>query len=60
MVGTKGKVIYDTYGLKSRLLPESLQESVGDPPKTLPRITTSHEIELVERVQGHRRGVDAV
>ena len=43
MVGTKGKVIYDTYGLKSRLLPDSLQKSVGDPPKTLPRITTSHE-----------------
>ena len=43
MVGTKGKVIYDTYGLKSRLLPDSLHKSVGDPPKTLPRIATSHE-----------------
>ena len=43
MVGTKGKVMYDTYGLRSRLLPDSLQKSVGDPPKTLPRITTSHE-----------------
>jgi hypothetical protein len=44
MVGTKGKVIHNTYGLGARLLPASLQKSVGDPPRTLPRITTSHEV----------------
>ena len=43
MVGTKGKVIHNTYGLGSRLLPDSLAKSVGDPKQTLPRITTSHE-----------------
>ena len=43
MVGTKGKVICNTYGLGSRLLPDSLHKSVGDPPRTLERITTSHE-----------------
>ena len=52
MVGTKGKLIYDTYGLKSRLLPESLQKSVGDPPKTLPRITTSHETNWSDACKG--------
>jgi predicted dehydrogenase len=52
MVGTKGKVIYDTYGLKSRLLPASLQKSVGDPPKTLPRITTSHEVNWSNACKG--------
>ncbi len=35
MVGSKGKVIHDTYGLQSRLLPDSLHKSVGDPPQTL-------------------------
>jgi predicted dehydrogenase len=52
MVGTKGKVIYDTYGLKSRLLPDSLQKSVGDPPRTLPRIATSHEINWANACKG--------
>ena len=33
MVGTKGKVICNTYGLQSRLLPDSLHKSVGDPPR---------------------------
>jgi hypothetical protein len=43
LIGSKGKLIYDTYGLNSRLLPKSLHDSVGPPAQTLPRITTSHE-----------------
>jgi predicted dehydrogenase len=43
LVGSKGKLIYDTYGLNSRLLPKSLHDSVGPPAPKLPRITTSHE-----------------
>jgi predicted dehydrogenase len=43
LIGSKGKLIYDTYGLNSRLLPKSLHDSVGPPAPTLPRITTSHE-----------------
>ena len=54
MVGTKGKVIYDTYGLKSRLLPDSLHKSVGDPPRTLAAHHDEPRNELVERVQGRR------
>jgi hypothetical protein len=52
MVGTKGKVIYNTYGLGSRLLPASLHKSVGDPPQTLPRITTSHEVNWSNACKG--------
>jgi predicted dehydrogenase len=52
MVGTRGKVIYNTYGLGSRLLPTSLHTSVGDPPQTLPRITTSHEVNWSNACKG--------
>jgi predicted dehydrogenase len=52
MVGTKGKVIHDTYGLRARLLPDSLHKSVGDPPRTLPRITTSHEVNWSDACKG--------
>lgn len=52
LVGSKGKVIYDTYGLRSRLLPDALHKSVGDPPRTLPRITTSHEVNWSDACKG--------
>ena len=31
VIGTKGKLLYETYGAKPRLLPKSLHESVGTP-----------------------------
>ena len=52
LIGSKGKMIYDTYGLNSRLLPKSLQDSVGMPKQTLPRITTSHEINWSDAAKG--------
>jgi predicted dehydrogenase len=52
LVGSKGKVIYNTYGLGSRLLPDALHKSVGDPPRTLPRITTSHEVNWSDACKG--------
>jgi predicted dehydrogenase len=52
IVGTKGKVMHDNYGLRSRLLPDSLQKSVGDPPQTLARITTSHEVNWSDACKG--------
>ena len=60
MVGTKGKVICNTYGLQSRLLPDSLHKSVGDPPRTLERITTSHEVNWSNACKGIGTGLDAV
>jgi predicted dehydrogenase len=52
LIGTKGKLIYDTYGLKPRLLPASLEQSVGTPPQTLPRIATSHETNWSDAAKG--------
>ena len=50
--GTKGKLMHLTYGYNPRLLPASLQESVGDPPKKLPRIATSHEMNWIDAIKG--------
>ena len=37
-IGSKGKLLHDTYGNKPRLLPKSLHESYGTPPQKMPRI----------------------
>jgi predicted dehydrogenase len=52
LVGSKGKLLYDTYGLKSRLLPKSLHDSVGTPKPKLPRIETSHEMNWADAAKG--------
>jgi Oxidoreductase family, NAD-binding Rossmann fold/Oxidoreductase family, C-terminal alpha/beta domain len=53
LIGSKGKLIHDTYGLKPRLLPKSLQESFGKPPQTLPRIPNEdHEMNWVAAAKG--------
>jgi len=51
-IGSKGKLLHDTYGLNPRLLPQSLHDSVGTPKQTLPRIATSHEMNWVEAAKG--------
>ena len=51
-VGSKGKLLHDTYGGNPRLLPKSLHESTGTPPQKLARITTSHEMNWVEAAKG--------
>jgi predicted dehydrogenase len=53
LVGAKGKLLYDTYGLNSRLLPKSLQDSVGTPQQKLPRIKTSHEVNWTDAAKGN-------
>jgi predicted dehydrogenase len=50
--GTKGKLMHLTYGYSPRLLPASLQQSVGDPPKKLPRVATSHEMNWIDAIKG--------
>jgi predicted dehydrogenase len=52
IIGSKGIVMHDNYGEKSRLFPESLAKSVGNPPQTLERITTSHEMNWVNACKG--------
>ena len=51
-VGSKGKLLHDTYGMNPRLLPASLHESVGTPAVTLPRIAATHEMNWVEAAKG--------
>jgi hypothetical protein len=53
LVGSKGKLLHDTYGLKPRLLPKSLHESFGKPPQKLPRIPNEdHEMNWVDAAKG--------
>lgn len=52
-VGTKGKLMHETYGYKPRLLPQSLHDSYGTPKQTLPRIQTTHEMNWVEAAKGN-------
>ena len=53
LVGSKGKLIHDTYGLKPRLLPRSLHDQFGKPAQKLPRIPDeSHEMNWVDAAKG--------
>jgi hypothetical protein len=52
LIGSKGKLIYDTYGLNSRLLPKSLEQTPVAPNVRLPRITTSHEVNWANAAKG--------
>ncbi len=53
LIGSKGKLLHDTYGLKPRLLPKSLQESYGKPRQTFPRIDhEDHEMNWVAAAKG--------
>jgi predicted dehydrogenase len=46
--GSKGLLMHDTYGANPRLLPQSFADAAPTPPKKLPRIATSHEMNWVE------------
>jgi predicted dehydrogenase len=52
-VGSKGKLMHDTYGKKPRLLPQSLHDSVGTPPRKLARIPDeAHEMNWADAAKG--------
>lgn len=53
LVGSKGKLLHNTYGRKPRLLPKSLHESFGKPPEKLLRIDREdHEMNWVDAAKG--------
>ncbi len=53
LVGSKGKLLHDTYGRKPRLLPASLHDSAGTPAQKLSRIPNeSHEMNWVNAAKG--------
>jgi predicted dehydrogenase len=51
-VGSKGKLVHETYGANPRLLPKSAHDAYSAPPEKLPRIKTSHEMNWVEAIKG--------
>ena len=51
-VGSKGKLVHETYGYKPRLLPQSLHESFGKPKERITRIQTTHEMNWVDAAKG--------
>ena len=51
-VGSKGKMMQDTYGINPRLLPKSQNDSYAPPPQKLPRIASSHEMNWVDAAKG--------
>jgi predicted dehydrogenase len=53
LIGTKGKLLYETYGLRPRLLPSSLHQSVSTPPRKLPRVQNeAHEMNWADAAKG--------
>jgi len=54
-IGTKGKLMHDTYGFNPRLLPQSLHDAVGTPTQTYERIKTSHEMNWIDAIRGTQK-----
>jgi predicted dehydrogenase len=53
LIGSKGKLLHDTYGAHPRLLPNALNDSFGKPPQKLPRIPgEAHEMNWVDACKG--------
>jgi predicted dehydrogenase len=51
-VGEKGILINDTYGSNPRVYPDSLQQQALQVPKSMPRITSSHEQNWAKAIKG--------
>ncbi len=51
-IGEKGILMHETYGNNPRIWPEALMEKAKAVPKTLPRITVSHEFNWVAACKG--------
>jgi len=51
-IGEKGIMIYETYGDKPRIYPESLAKKAEALPITQPRITVSHEQNWIQAAKG--------
>lgn len=53
LVGSKGKLLHDTYGAKPRLLPKSLHDSHGKPAQKLARVPDeNHEMNWADAIKG--------
>lgn len=52
-IGTKGKLLHDTYGYNPRLLPQWRHKITPRPRERYPRIKTSHEMNWIEAIRGN-------
>ena len=53
LIGSKGKLLHETYGAHPRLLPKSLHDSFGKPAQRLPRIPgEAHELNWIDAAKG--------
>jgi predicted dehydrogenase len=53
LIGSKGKLMHETYGRNPRLLPDSLHASFGKPAERLPRIPNeNHQMNWVDAAKG--------
>jgi predicted dehydrogenase len=53
LIGSKGKLMHETYGRNPRLLPDSLHKSFGKPAERLPRIPNeSHQMNWADAAKG--------
>ena len=52
-IGSKGKLMHDTYGANPRLLPQSLHDSAGKPPVKFARVPEeNHQMNWVDAAKG--------
>ena len=51
-VGEKGILMHKTYGSDPQMYPQSLMQEYADTPQKYKRITTSHEMNWIEAIQG--------
>jgi len=57
--GSKGKLMCGIYGGGARLIPEKAMKAFTKPPKTIPRVNTSHEMDFVNNCKaGTPAGAD--
>ena len=58
-IGSKGKMLQDTYGLRPRLLPKAKHDSTKAPKQLLPRIpggmNGGHELNWLDAIQGKQQ-----
>ena len=52
IIGDKGVLRYGEYGESPRIIPQSKMEAYKRPPKTIPRITGSHEQNWIDACKG--------
>jgi hypothetical protein len=54
-IGEKGILLHDTYGANPRLYPQALAEAAAAIPKSIPRITWSHELNWIKAIRGEAK-----